>query len=328
MSPPDHKVFLGFTSFAGPSLAAVVPGALCMGWTEKNDNRLVTATSIDEGNHWDVRQVPTGDTSIAAPALASHNGKLFMAWTATDGEGNLNVMPSVDGGRTFQADKKHFVLTNDGRQKSIAAPALISYRGLLLIAWTGTDGRGMLNIATSADEGATWQNKTTMPETAIDGPALTFLKGGVSGAGFTTLVIAWTGTDAGHHINTRTCSDTNFNQLAVPDPSKSTFPDTSDFGPSLATAIQQQTGDEVIFITWTGTREPDGRHRLNRGDSRDGRLFGGKKTSDEQSIAKPAILTFSLHPPDQLVYAWTGTDGAGQLNFANGPVIKLGFDQP
>jgi hypothetical protein len=101
---------------------------------------------------------PTGDTSIAAPALASHNGKLFMAWTATDGVGSLNIMPSTDGGFTFQTNNKHFVETRDpqgrvNREKSIAAPALISYRGLLLIAWTGTDGRGMLNIATSADEG-------------------------------------------------------------------------------------------------------------------------------------------------------------------------------
>jgi hypothetical protein len=294
-----------------------------MGWTEKNDNRLVTATSIDEGNSWQPHD-PTGDTSIAAPALAEHAGKLFMAWTATDGEGNLNIMPSTDGGFTFHTNNKHFVETRDpqgrvNREKSIATPALISYQGLLLIAWTGTDGRGMLNIATSADEGATWQNKTTMPETAIDGPGLTDLFQGMGGA--TRLVIAWTGTDPGHHINTRTCDGTNFNKLAVPDPSKSTFPDTSDFGPSLATAVKKN-GDEVVFITWTGTREPDGRHRLNRGESSDGITFGNKQTSDEQSIAKPAIL---FHRPDELLFAWTGTDIAGQLNFANSPVINLGF---
>ena len=73
---------------------------------------------------------------------------------------------------------------------------------------------------------------------------------------------------------------------------------------------------------WTGT---DRRQRLNRGDSDNGTTFGGKKTSDEQGIAKPAIVKFSLRPPDELVYAWTGTDGEGHLNFANGPAIRLGF---
>ena len=320
MPPPTRVTTLPNTSFAGPSLIAL-GGALCMGWTD-DSRRLVTALSADEGNNWESTVVPTGDTGVAAPALASHDGKLFMAWTGTDSEGNLNIMPSIDGGKTFQLANKHFVLTSDGREKSIAAPALISYRGLLVIAWTGTDGRGTLNIATSADEGATWQNKVTMPETAIDGPALAFLKGGVSGAGFTTLVIAWTGTDSDHHINTRTCSDTAFGQLGQPDFSKSTFPDTSNFGPSLATAIRRDTGDEFVFIVWTGT---DRRQRLNRGDSDNGTTFGDKKTSDEQSIAKPAIAKFSLRPPDELVYAWTGTDGEGHLNFANGPAIRLGF---
>jgi hypothetical protein len=39
---------------------------------------------------------------------------------------------------------------------SIAAPALISYMGVLIMAWTGTDGERHLNIASSKDEGRTW----------------------------------------------------------------------------------------------------------------------------------------------------------------------------
>jgi hypothetical protein len=240
----------------------------------------------------------------------------------TDGQGSLNIMPSVDGGKTFQADRKRFVRTRDGVEKSIAAPALISYRGLLLVAWTGTDGEGHLNVATSSDEGESWQNKVTMPETAIDGPALSFLKGGVSGAGFTTLVIAWTGTDAEHHINTRVCSDTLFNQLGEPDFGKSTFSDTSFFDPSLRSAIARDSGDSLVVIAWTGT---DFHRRLNCGFSGDGTIFSGKKTSVEERLAKPAITTFSLQPPDDLVYAWTGTDGGGHLNFVPGPPIGLGF---
>jgi hypothetical protein len=73
--------FMPETSFAGPSLTVLRPGALCMGWTGTDDaHRLNTALSLDEGATWDKTIVPTGDTSIAAPALASHNDKLFMAW--------------------------------------------------------------------------------------------------------------------------------------------------------------------------------------------------------------------------------------------------------
>jgi hypothetical protein len=325
---PAVNKFMADTSIAGPSLIVLGPGgavsgALCMGWTGTDGiGRLNTALSLDEGATWQKTIVPTGDTSVAAPALAFHHEKLFMAWTGTDGTGLLNIMPSIDGGKSFQIDKKHFVSTSDGQEKSIAAPALISYRGLLLIAWTGTDGQGLLNIATSADEGATWQSKVVMPETAIDGPALTFLSGGVSGAGFTTLVVAWTGTDSDHHINTRTTSDTNFGQLGQPDFGKSTFPDTSNFGPSLTTAISRDSGDQFVIIAWTGS---DSNRQLNCGFSGDGTTFGGKKTSSESSIAKPALVKFSIRPPDELVYAWTGTDGEGHLNFAPGPAIGLGF---
>jgi len=324
---PAVNKFMPDTSIAGPSLIVLgpggaVPGALCMGWTGTDGlGHLNTALSFDEGATWQ-KTVVTTDTSIAAPALAFHNEKLFMAWTGTDGAGLLNIMPSIDGGKSFQINKKHLVTTSDGQQKSIAEPALISYRGLLVIAWTGTDGQGLLNVATSADEGVSWQNKVIMPETAIDGPALTFLSGGVSGAGFTTLVIAWTGTGSEHHINTRTCSDTAFGQLGQPGFSKSTFPDTSNFGPSLTTAISRDTGDQFVIIAWAGS---DSDRRLNCGFSNNGITFGGKKTSAESSIAKPALTKFNVRPPDELVYAWTGTDGEGHLNFAPGPAIGLGF---
>jgi len=36
------------------------------------------------------------------PALASFNGRVYLAWKG-DGNTNLNVMVSTDGGRTFRA---------------------------------------------------------------------------------------------------------------------------------------------------------------------------------------------------------------------------------
>ena len=63
---------------------------------------------------------------------------------------------------------------------SIAAPALISYMGVLIMAWTGTDGMRHLNIASSSDEGQTW-NKVLVGDMSLGAPALAQYS---SGAGF------------------------------------------------------------------------------------------------------------------------------------------------
>jgi len=74
------------------------------------------------------------ETSYLAPAIANFNGKIYIAWTGTDGR--LNVESSSDG-TTFGNQ----VILN---QTSNAGPALASFGGDLDIAWTGTDGR--LNV--------------------------------------------------------------------------------------------------------------------------------------------------------------------------------------
>lgn len=83
-------------------------------------------------------KVTVGDTSPLPIALASHNGLLAMAWRG-DGNDNLNLMVSADGGRTF-GGKKTFDET------STDAPALASFNGNLFMAWKG-DGNDNLNVA-------------------------------------------------------------------------------------------------------------------------------------------------------------------------------------
>jgi hypothetical protein len=314
------------TSIAGPALIRLGPGAgrfghpeldgqFCMGWTGTDAAGLLNTALSQDGFVWDKTIIPTRDTSIAAPALAWHNAKLFLAWTGTDGAGELNVMASLDGGKTFVPESKHTLA-----ETSVAAPALLSYAGLLVLAWTGTDGAATLNVAASGDEGASWQ-KIIMPEQAIGGPALTSW---TSGAGFSTLFLAWTGTD--NRLNARWCDGTSFDQFGTPEFHKQTLDETSNLGPSLASFTQPQTGDKYVAIAWTGR---EAAQRLNRMTSFEGFApFGFKNTSDETSIATPAVMTYSnsFGPPDELVFAWTGTDGGGHLNFAPGPAIGLGLN--
>jgi|GEM_PF-4318463 len=81
----------------------------------------------------------TGDQgSTTSPALVSHNGRVWMAWTGSDRR--INLMSSVDG-TTF--DQK-VVLD----ERTSAQPALVSHNGRLVLAWTG--GGDKVNIATLA----------------------------------------------------------------------------------------------------------------------------------------------------------------------------------
>jgi hypothetical protein len=91
---------------------------------------------------------PTGleqESSIGQPALAEFNGRLYMAWTGTDGAGHLNVMSSADG-RTWDPASKRIL-----PELSMAGPTLAAYAGRLYIAWTGVDGDGTLSLMASMD---------------------------------------------------------------------------------------------------------------------------------------------------------------------------------
>lgn len=63
--------------------------------------------------------------------------------------------------------------------------------GRLFLAWTGTDNH--LNIMSSADLGASWQNKRTLNETSPTEPSLVVFNG--------KLILMWNGTDFANHLN-------------------------------------------------------------------------------------------------------------------------------
>ena len=128
--------------------------------------------------------------------------------------------------------------------------------------------------------------KVILPETSIAGP------------GFDGQAIAWTGTDAAHHVNLRVGTNgVNF-------PTKTTLPETSPFGPSLAPVPVKNPLPNAV--AWTGT---DANHSLNVQI-----IPGGTKlTLHESSSAAPA-LDFATGGAGALLLAWTGTDANHSLN--------------
>jgi hypothetical protein len=136
--------------------------------------------------------LPSGleqESSIGQPALAEFNGRLFIAWTGTDGAGLLNVMSSADGVRWDPTTKRTL------HESSMAGPALAAHAGRLFMAWTGKDGNGTLSLMSSTD-GSTFDIVARdLGQHSIDGsPSLASAHGSTTEEGHVTqfLYIGWT----------------------------------------------------------------------------------------------------------------------------------------
>jgi Peptidase A4 family len=203
-----------------------------------NDNLNVATVSLDAASGSPiaiVNKTILGDTSPVRPALAMLNGSIYLAWKG-DGNDNLNVMVSTDGGKTFG---NKFI----SGETSPAAPALGINDGSLFIGWKG-DGNDNLNVAvvdidesTGAPTG--FSNKVTLGDTSPLNPTLAGMNG--------YLFLGWKG-DGNDNLNLMFSSDDS-----------STFggkmisPETSPDAP----AVTQHNGN--LFFAWKG----DGNDNLN-----------------------------------------------------------------
>jgi hypothetical protein len=137
-----------------------------------------------------VNKVTLGDTSPFTPSLASHDGRLFIAWRG-DGNEQLNIMFSTDG--------QHFSGKFVSNETSSEPPAIASTGRRLFIAWKGS-GNDNLNIAevslfanTAGGFGIEGLvNKVTVGDTSPRAPGLTSDNG--------RLFITWKG-DGNDNLN-------------------------------------------------------------------------------------------------------------------------------
>jgi hypothetical protein len=145
--------------------------------------------------------------------------------------------------------------------------------------------------------------KITLPETSMDGPALSsvYVPNQTSES-----VLAWTGTDAGHHLNVETSGD------GLHFSGKRTLPETSPYRPDVALAAPAG----AVAVAWTGT---DANHSLNVLYD----VYGNQRKltlTHESSISAPALL---IGPGFYL--AWTGTDANHSLNLMPIEVTSSGL---
>lgn len=199
---------------------------------------------------------------------------------------------------------------------SIDGPALwTSPTGSMraVIAWTGTDAAHRLNYMTSSN-GLSFTNKHTLRETSPFRPAIAAVNTDPN----PTVEIAWTGSDAAHHLNLLS---------GIPGLGfvKATLRDTSFTAPSLA------LNGGTIYLAWAGN---DTNHSVNvvpilwRGG-----LSVGEKVTLRQfsSIARPSItfdpmgnrLILSYTSANQHINFATSTDGVHWTVPSASPLAEL-----
>jgi hypothetical protein len=189
------------------------------------------------------------DTSQFGPSIVrtSTDGPgpaLVMAWTGTDGTGNLNSSYSNTGGTIW---KKSVI----PHETSVAGPALAERSGELFIAWAGTNPAHNLNVMSSNDKGLSWGPpegpmqplpgakrawKHTLSDESSDLPPALLRYGQL-------LVLAWTAQDSTVHL---AHSQDNGGSW-----SKVTLPEHSIAGPALA-AYTSGAGFRNLFLAFTG----------------------------------------------------------------------------
>ncbi|MHB8464929.1 MAG: hypothetical protein ACYDH6_19700 [Acidimicrobiales bacterium] len=176
------KVTLPENSGHGPSIA-YANGVLFIAWTGTDSNHSLNVACSADGQNF-TNKVTLGESSIDGPCIAFADGKLYLLWTGTDSNNSLNVLQSTDGqnwsGKVTLTESSHFrpILArhhsrylmwtgedsrlnlrstdyNVGgyhgkqtyRDSANDAPALVTFRGRGMLAWTGTDPNHQLNVA-------------------------------------------------------------------------------------------------------------------------------------------------------------------------------------
>jgi hypothetical protein len=233
-----NKTTLSATSPVGPALLAPTGHIPVLAWTDANG-----FLNVQFGPP-NVIKKTLQESSFAPPALATgiigDAGVTLLAWTGTDANHSLNVLPITQAGTGGLTLLPKTVL----RQFSSDAGPSLSVIGTneFVLGWS-VRGTQQLNFATSTT-GVPFTSAlgAGLPQTSANAPQ--FLQQGGNSSG----CIAWTGTDAAHHLNVQ-CT-TQFPQFPDPAHTKTKLPETALGAPGF-------TSNE---IAWTGT---DVAHHLN-----------------------------------------------------------------
>jgi len=188
---------------------------------------------------------------------------------------------------------------------------------LTILAWTGTDGR--LNFMTGNGGIHTFRSKTTLGEKSFVRPAV--VRGTGEGGSAAPVALAWTGTDAGHHLNVL------YNIPGSKTMKLTLWGDTSFTSPSLEWL--NISTERVLLLAWAGT---DRGHALNIMQVRitpQGLVQGSKATYwSYHSAGQPELIadrTFS--GPTRYFLGWSDLT-SHRLRWATSADARTWMQQP
>lgn len=270
------------------------------------------------GTPHETGKVTLPEWSLDAPALwttgapsAPAGPLMVLAWTGTDGR--LNYEFGNGGIHSFISGSKRILA-----ETSFVRPAVVrgmgegGFTAPVALAWTGTDSGHHLNVLYRLPSGTT-QKLTLWNDTSFTSPSLEWLSVNTQGG---TLLLAWTGTDAGHSLNTVQVRVTSQGLVQGP---KTTFWNYHSAGqPEL---IQSRTfgGPSVYFLGWTDATS----HRILWASSPDGKVWTQRPAFPEWSGSAPSLMglneQLAHHPPFWMAWAGTGADTAHHVNVLYAP---------
>jgi hypothetical protein len=178
--------------------------------------------------------------------------------------------------------------------------------GLSIVVLTAMTGLvGMSGIAQASPRVAFGQptegTKVILDDTSIDGPAIVTTYAPAT-------ALAWTGTDANHHLNIMTSSD------GLHYGNKYILPELSLWRPAIA-FIDSGRGTPygTIVLAWTGT---DADHTLNVEFIKTPDFTVTRKVTlwGETSFTAPALATINGDINSDIYLSWAGTDSAHTVN--------------
>ncbi len=237
-----NKITLRDTSIAGPAVAQMseaAGNAVILAWTGTDASHRVNVLFDVYGQQ---KKMTYRETSFTSPAITIYQGNLLVAWAGTDANHSLNVM-SVSLASLGMLEKRTFTFGSN-EAPSLATvdvePAANSTGGQTLneavLGWTNKTNH--LQFA-NTKSGLNFTAQAPLAESSPYAPVMMqyHTEGGPE------FWIAWTGTDAAHHLNVKSTSPGAFPAIVG---NKTVLPETAFGHPSLGF-------NNGLFIAWTGT---------------------------------------------------------------------------
>jgi hypothetical protein len=220
-------------------------GAVAIAWRGTDSQHRVNVLYDPYGVHGPPRQAITSQTTFTTPAIAFFQAHLLLAWTGTDPAHHLNVLPIGIMGPGLTPGAKTVLGFTANTGPSLAVDIAASGAQTAVLSWATTASR--IDLAQSTD-GVHFTSAlgAGLAATTASSPVFVHFTSG----GGPEYWIAWTGTDAAHHLNVKWTSAAAYPQWTG---AKTILPELALGGPGLG--FQQG-----LLIAWTGT---DAAHHLN-----------------------------------------------------------------